>query len=163
VLIAQGATSAGLLTLIGTVSGVGITGIIGLATLSLNRRWHRQDAQESNRQEEVRRLRDQQKEVYAEYVLNIARIYQMLQDYSRRESYPQRIEIPKRMRDLQAEGESIHARCLLVASDKTIAALEAYRKDQVLLILSVYAGEGYTSLKPLYDELLRSMRDDSRG
>jgi hypothetical protein len=157
-LSASNASVTGLFTLVGAIAGIAITGAFALTTAILNRRWARQDSLEISRKQDSRYIQENRKEVYTAYVLNIAKIYQTLQDISASAKGP--TPKPATFRDMVAEGERIRAELILISS-KLVAAAEAdYRSAQQDLIRSVFDGNGFASILPAYMALLEAMRND---
>jgi len=157
-LSASNASVTGLFTLIGAIAGVAITSAFALTTALINRRWARQDSLEISRKQDSRYIQENRKEVYAAYVLNIAKIYQMLQDISASAKGP--APKPATFRDIVAEGERIRAELILIASKPVLAAEADYRSAQQDLIRSVFGGNGFASILPVYVALLETMRTD---
>jgi hypothetical protein len=152
------ASVAGLFTLIGAVAGVAITGAFALATALINRRWARQDSIENSRKQNSRYIHESRKEACAAYVLNIAKIYQMLQDISTSSKGP--TPKPATFRDAVAEGERIRAELILIASKPVLAAEADYRSAQQDLIGAVFDEGKFASILPVYISLLEVMRND---
>lgn len=157
-LSASNASVTGLFTLIGAIAGVAITSAFALTTAIINRRWARQDSLEISRKQDSRYIQENRKEVYAAYVLNIAKIYQMLQDISASAKGP--TPKPATFRDMVAEGERIRAELILIASKLVVAAEADYRSAQQDLIRSAFDGNGFASILPAYIALLEAMRND---
>jgi hypothetical protein len=157
-LSASNASVAGLFTVIGAIAGVAITGVFALATALINRRWARQDSIENSRKQNSRYIHESRKEAYAAYVLNIARIYQILQDISASAKRP--TPKPATFRDAVAEGERIRAELILIASKPVLAAEADYRSAQQDLIGTVFDEGRFVSILPVYVSLLEVMRDD---
>jgi hypothetical protein len=157
-LSASNASVAGLFTVIGAIAGVAITGVFALATALINRRWARQDSIENSRKQSSRYIHESRKEAYAAYVLNIARIYQILQDISASAKRP--TPKPATFRDAVAEGERIRAELILIASKPVLAAEADYRSAQQDLIGTVFDEGRFVSILPVYVSLLEVMRDD---
>jgi hypothetical protein len=155
---ASSASVTGLFTLIGAIAGVGLTGIFALATALINRRWASRDSQETGQRQDARYVQEGRKEVYVAYVLNIAKIYQSLQDIAESAKGP--TSKTATFRDMVAEGERIRAELILMASRPVLLAEENYRSAQQELIGSVFDGKGYYSILPAYRALLEAMRDD---
>lgn len=148
----------GWFTLAGTAVGIGIGGAFALTNAVINRRWSRRDAADELNRQASKFLHANRREIYSAYVLNIAKIYQILQDVN--ESPSGRAIKSPQFRELSAEGERIRSELILLASTQVLDTENSYREAQQDLIKSVYGGNGFISILAEYKALLDSMRED---
>jgi hypothetical protein len=111
-------------------------------------------------QTERARRREERRTAYAEYVLNIAQVYQTLMDVTEREDYPGGAQKSQAFRELAATGERLRAELLLIAGPAVLTSEQKYRNRQIDLVRDVFAGRGFTSLRTEYFDLLLQMRED---
>lgn len=73
------ANSSAWFALGGALGGVALTGVIGLVTAMLNHRWNSQDRAQTQRENEVRTIREQRREACHSYLVGTNRYYQSIE------------------------------------------------------------------------------------